>query len=156
MPDCGWRIVRSHAMGYLVSWLAVDQIESWRSHSQHLTHSAEARESSMRNLRLNHNSEETIMTFSITSHRLGRRHDYVGRRHYINTTKINGASSTKHHAIEITNNKPSRVMTNGLCGPPRPSLTLIKADTAGRRLRPDKCPASGAPEACFQPTSIPF
>ena len=91
-------------MGYLVSWLAVDQIESWRSHSQHLTHSAEARESSMRNLRLNHNSEETIMTFSITSHRLGRRHDYVGRRHYINTTKINGASSTKHHAIEIASN----------------------------------------------------
>ena len=35
----------------------------------------------MRNLRLNRNSEETIMTFSITSHRLGRRHDYVGRRH---------------------------------------------------------------------------
>jgi hypothetical protein len=145
---CSWRIVRSHA--------AVDQIESWRSHSQHLTHSVEARESSMRNLRLNRNSEETIMTFSITSHRLGRRRDYVGRRHYINTTKINGASSTKHHAIEIANNKPSRVMTNGLCGPPRPSLTLIKADTAGRRLRPDKCPASGAPEACFQPTSIPF
>ena len=125
-------------MGYLVSWLAVDQIESWRSHSQHLTHSAEARESSMRNLRLNRNSEETIMTFSITSHRLE-----------VNTTKINVASSTKHHAIEIANNKPSRVMTNGLCGPPRPSLTWIKADTAGRRLRPDKSPASGAPESVF-------
>ena len=149
VPDCGWRIVRSHAMGCLVSWLAVDQIESWRSHSQHLSHSAEARESSMRNLRLNRNSEETIMTFSITSHRLGRRRDYVGRRHYINTTKINGASSTKHHAIEIANNKPSRVMTNGLCGPPRPSLTWIKPDTAGRRLRPDKSPASGAPESVF-------
>ena len=138
MPDCGWRLVRSHAMGYLVSWLAVDQIESWRSHSQHLTHSAESRESSIRNVRLNRNSEETIMTFSITSHRLE-----------VNTTKINGASSTKHHAIEITNNKPSRVMTNGLCGPPRPSLTWIKADTAGRCLRPDKSPASGAPESVF-------
>jgi len=140
VPDCGWRILRSQAMGCLVSWLAVDQIESWRSHSQHLTHA---------NLRLNRNSEETIMTFSITSHRLRRGHDYVGRRHYINATKIKGASSTKHHAIEITNNKPSRVMTNGLCGPPRPSLTWIRPDTAGRRLRPDKSPASGAPESVF-------
>ena len=49
-------------------------------------------------------AKSTIMTFSITSHRLGRRHDYVGRRHYINTTKINGASSTKHYAIEIASN----------------------------------------------------